>query len=145
MLFLDSQSKESPEITRWTPCVNTSLTNKTNLKMFKLNMQFAYKRQNTGAGKSHFLGFLEVAQQDPLTKWRPNHEPHCRCLRYRHTFYRVFAAQASCSGTNTIVILTEMLLYLRGGRETQLHHTRGRAAAALGSHAPLSQHKKAAA
>ena len=34
-------------------------------------------------------------------------------------------AQTSCSGSNTIVTLTETLLCLRGGRETELHHTRG--------------------
>ena len=39
-------------------------------------------------------------------------------------------AQISCSGSNTIVTLTETLLCLRGGRETELHHTRGRAATA---------------
>ena len=87
-----------------------------------LNVQFAYKRQNTGAGKSHFLHFLEVARQDALTKWRPNHEPPC--LRYCHTFYKVFAVQASCSGSNTIVTLTETLLCLRGGRQTEQHRSR---------------------
>ena len=40
----------------------------------RLNVQSAYKRQNTGTGKSHFLNFLEVARQDAPTKWRPNHE-----------------------------------------------------------------------
>ena len=87
-----------------------------------LNVQSAYKRQNTGAGKSHFLHFLEVARQDALTKWRPNHQPPC--LRYFHTFYRVFAVQASCSGSNIIVTLTEMLLCLRGGRQTEQHRSR---------------------
>ena len=56
-----------------------------------LNVQSAYKRQNTGVGKSHFLHFLEVARQDALTKWRPNHVPHC--LRDCRTFYKVFAVR----------------------------------------------------
>ena len=105
----------------------------------RLNVQFAYKRQNTGTGKSHFLHFLEVARQDALTKWRPNHEPPC--LRYCHTFYKVFAVQASCSGSNTIVTLTETLLCLRGGRQTEQHRSRPCSCSA-GSHAPLSQRKK---
>ena len=87
-----------------------------------LNVQSAYKRQNTGTGKSHFLHFLEVARQDALIKWRPNHEPPC--LRDCHTFYKVFTVQTSCSGFNTIVTLTETLLWLRGRRETQLHRSR---------------------
>ena len=88
-------------------------------RISRLNVQFAYKRQNTGAGKSHFLHFLEVARQDALTKWWPNHEPPC--LRDCHTFHKVFTVQTSFSGSNTIVTLTETLLCLRGGRETELH------------------------
>ena len=36
-------------------------------------------------------------------------------LRYCHTLHRVFAVQTSCSGSNTIATLTEMLLCLFGG------------------------------
>ena len=49
-------------------------------------------------------------------------------------------AQTSCSGSNTIVTLTETLLCLRGGRETAISHSRPCSYSA-GSHAPLSQQK----
>ena len=102
--------------------------------------QFSAKKQWPSAFScctgSRSLKFTQACFQ------RTTSSPKHACLRNCHTFYKVSAVQASCSDSNTIVTLTETLLCLSGGRQTELYRARGCAAAAPGSHAPLSQRKK---